>query len=356
MLIRKPFHYISCLLFAISALLFCSCDSILDARYGEFPELFDTKSAIVDETGLSPEEQQRRIEKLMAIDAEGVPPYTINSGDHVQIIVYNNSDLNINTVVTPDGYIGMVFCGQVRVAGLTMKEAAEKIEKELEKYIKNPAVGISPISISSETVSISGAVAKPGMYTISNGMRLADLYALAGGSSVRHFDGQDLDAADLVNSVFIRNSEFIEIDFKAAIERCERWDNILLRKGDYIYIAVRSESMVCLVGDVGRPHKRIWDNNLGLMELLTTGGWLHETHWRYAIIIRGGTANPHLYKVDILGILYGEKPNVMLEAGDVVYVPRDSISEFNVFVRKLMPTGSLISLYSGQPYIRDYVK
>ena len=137
------------------------------------------------------------------------------------------------------------------------------------------------------------------------------------------------------------------MDFSRAIEFGDRLNNILLRKGDYIYIAVRSESMVCLIGDVPNPHKRLWDNNLGLLELLTTGGWVNETYWPYAIIIRGGVSNPTMYKVDIDGILHGRKPNVMLEAGDVVYIPKDDISEYNVFVRKILPTAQLVNLLTS---------
>lgn len=338
--------FLSPALAAAGVLLLSACYDRLTSNYDEFPDLTDSTSAIVDETGLSQEDRERRLEKLKALDAEPEPKYTINAGDCVSIIVYNHSDLNITTTVTPDGFIGMVFCGQVHVAGLTLAEAAKEIETALSGYIKNPAVGISPQEIRSQTATIVGAVSHPGMYEISNGMRLVDLFAKAGGSSTRYYDGQDLDAADLRNSVFIRNGEVIELDFFKAIEEGDRWHNILLRKGDYVYIAIRSESMVCLIGDVNRPHKRLWDKNLGLLELLTTGEGVKETYWPYAIIIRGGIANPRLYKVDIDGILQGRRPNVMLEAGDVVYIPKDDISEYNVFIRKLMPTAELVNLIS----------
>jgi polysaccharide biosynthesis/export protein len=34
----------------------------------------------------------------------------------------------------------------------------------------------------------------------------------------------------------------------------------------------------------------------------------------------------------------------MLAPGDVVYLPKDDISEFNVFVNKLMPTAQLFNM------------
>ena len=107
--------------------------------------------------------------------------------------------------------------------------------------------------------------------------------------------------------------------------------------------------MVYVIGDVGSPRSMIWNKNLGLLEVLTESGWLKETYWRHAIIIRGGFANPRLFKVDLDGILHGRKGNVMVEASDVIYLPKDDISEYNVFVRKLLPTGQLINLLRSLP-------
>ena len=73
-----------------------------------------------------------------------------------------------------------------------------------------------------------------------------------------------------------------------------------------------------------------------------------DTHWKHVIIIRDGLANPKLYKVDVDGILAGKCRNVALKAGDIVYVPKDDLSEFNVFVKKLLPSAQLFSLIAGR--------
>ena len=170
----------SCYLLII--LLCCihsGCYNRWNSNYDEFPDLVSSRNAIVDEAGLSAEDRQRRIQFLEELAAEPEPEYRINAGDFVEIRVYNHDDLSIKTMVTPDGNIGMVFIGQVEVAGLTLQEASDKLESMLARYIKNPEVGISPQEIHSQTASIAGAVTHPGMYTISNGMRLADLFAKA---------------------------------------------------------------------------------------------------------------------------------------------------------------------------------
>ena len=239
----------------------------------------------------------------------------------------------------------MMFLGQVKIAGLTLEQAAKLLEEKLSQYIRNPEVGVSPYEIRSETVTITGAVVHPGMYTISHGMRLADLIAQAGGTATRFYDGQALEAADYEKSIFLRHDKIVPLDFQRAISTGQRPHNILLRKGDYIYIAPHEESMIYVVGDVKKPYRQIWHKHTTLLERLSAGGWVNETCWSHVIILRGGIAHPKMYKIDLDGILAGKKSNVRLAAGDIVYVPKDNISEYNVFVRKLFPTGQLINLF-----------
>ena len=332
-------------LLPLVALLFCGCyKNRLTENYDQIPELDASSNNAFIETTDNIEDEQKRIKILEDLDMEEAPTYTINAGDKIRIMVYNHEDLSASALVTPDGYIGLMFIGQIKVVGKTMQEVAEEIEEKLSDFIRNPKVGIFPYEIHSETVTISGGIVKPGMYSISNGMRLADLYALAGGGSTRLFDGQVVSAVNLSESILVRDNKIVPIDFERAISSGLRPDNILLRKGDYVYIASSDESMVYLIGDVKKPSRQLWSKNLGLLELLSNAGWVNETHWSHVIIIRGGIANPKMYKVDLDGILAGKKSNVYLASGDIIYLPRDDISEYNVFVRKLLPTGQLINL------------
>ena len=332
-----------------SVVLVTGCLQRSTTLYKSFPELEYDPNAVLEEGELDEAERQKQIEALKELERKHTLTYTINAGDVISIVVYDHGELNIQTKVTPDGYIGMVFVGQIKVEGMTLKEAGEALEKALEKYIRNPKVGISPVQILSENATIAGAINKPGMYTLSNGMRLADLFATAGGASIRRYDGKDLEAVDYEHSVFMRGEKQIFLDFNKAIKLGDRLHNVLLSKGDYIFLASKDNSMVYVIGDVGSPRSMIWNKNLGLLEVLTESGWLKETYWRHAIIIRGGFANPRLFKVDLDGILHGRKGNVMVEASDVIYLPKDDISEYNVFVRKLLPTGQLINLLRSLP-------
>ena len=334
------------LLCMAAAVLLAGCYGRTTRIYEDFPELnANLSTAILEEAKVSSGEQDERLREFLEHSSD-VLPYTINAGDFVSIVVYDHPDLTMPRVlVTPDGHIGMLFVGQVKVAGLTLGEAVNAIEEALSQYIINPKVCVLPIEVHSETVTIAGGVASPGTYSVSNGMRLADLFAQAGGSATRLVQGEVVDAADWDRSIIVRNGEVIPVDFLRAIQQGSLLHNILLRRGDYVYVATREESKVYLLGDVANPREMLWKKGLGLLETLATSGWVNETYWHHVIVIRGGLTNPRMYKVDLDGILQGKKPNVALESGDIVYVPHDDISEYNVFVRKLLPTGQLFDLF-----------
>ncbi len=308
----------------------------------------DDDSAIIDETGRDEETLARNRKRLMEIEMEEEPAYHMNAGDEIEIRVYDHPDLGMTTRIGPDGTVGFAFMGQVKLSGLTIAEGADAIRDGLAPYVKNPVVSITIKTILSETATISGSCAKPGVYQVSNSTRLADLYAMAGSSAARLFNGVTVDVADFEHSLIIRNGQILPVDFRKAIAEGDRLNNIRIRKGDYVFIAQRMESSVIICGEVRNPHKRLFEQGMGLIETLTAASWMTDLHWKHVIIIRDGLAHPKLYKVDVDGILAGKCRNILLKAGDIIYVPKDDISEYNVFVKKLLPTAQLFNLVTSR--------
>ena len=335
------------LLFAILAVGASGCYwGRLTHNYGSMVELNNAAddSAILEEAGRDVETQARNEKRLKELATDEEPVYKMNAGDEIELRVYGHDDLGMVTRIGPDGMVGIAFMGQVKLSGLSIADGAETIRAGLAPYIKNPVVSITVKEVVSETATIAGACTKPGVYGISNATGLADLYAMAGASAKRLFNGSDVDVADLEHSILVRKGEILPVDFRKAIDAGDPLHNVRIRKGDYIFIAQRMESSVTICGEVEHPHKRLYEPGMGLIETLTAAGWMKETHWQHVIIIRDGLANPRMYKVDVDGILAGRCRNVPLKAGDVVYVPRDNLAEYNVFVHKLLPTAQLINL------------
>lgn len=322
----------------------------LTSKFGDIPELGNIEDdAVIAEATTNDADAARIRMRLMELEMEEDPSYRMNAGDQIEIRVYDHPDLGMTTRIGPDGMIGFAFIGQVKLSGQTIAQGAECIREGLVPYVKNPVVSITILEVQSETATIAGSCAKPGVYGISNSTRLADFYAMAGSSANRLFNGVNVDVADLEHSILVRHGEILPVDFRKAIDSGDILNNVRIRKGDYVFIAQRMEASVIVCGEVKNPHKRMYEPGMGLVETLTAAGWVTETHWSHVIIIRGGLANPHYYKVNIDGIMAGKCNNVKLKAGDIVYVPKDNLSEYNVFVRKLLPTAQLVGLIA-QPF------
>ena len=334
--------------FLISLILLAGCyGDRWTGNYSDAMGNFDD-SAVLEESGQDEDSENARMEILQKLADEESQAYRINAGDKIDVRVYGHDDLSVTTKVSPDGSIGMVFIGQVEVAGRTISEARDAIESGLAPYVRHPVVGVTVLEVSSETITISGAAARPGLYSITSSSRLADAYAMAGGSAQRLFNGVDVDVADLEHSVVVRDGIVLPVDFQAAINGGDRLNNVKLRKGDYIFIAQRMESSITICGEVKNPHRRLYEPGMGIIEALSASGWMFESHWSHVIIIRDSLSDPKLYKVDVDGILAGKRKNIRLKPNDIIYVPKDNLAEYNVFVRKLLPTAQLFSLLTSR--------
>ena len=110
------------------AIFFAGCYDRYTGNFAEYPDINNLPSGVVDQAGLTEEDKRRQLEFLKQLDAQKEPVYRINAGDKISIRVYNHPDLIMESLVTPDGAIGVMFAGQVQVAGLTLEEASEKIK------------------------------------------------------------------------------------------------------------------------------------------------------------------------------------------------------------------------------------
>lgn len=70
------------------------------------------------------------------------PDYKIGPLDTLQVFVWQQEDLSRDVAVRPDGRITMPLIEDLTAAGKTPSELARDIEKELEKYVRDPIVTV----------------------------------------------------------------------------------------------------------------------------------------------------------------------------------------------------------------------
>jgi len=112
--------------------------------------------------------------------------YRLKGGDEVQLIVYEEEELNKTTTLTSTGEATFLLIGSINLNGLTLAEAGQAIEDAFKpNYLKKPKVTLDLITPADERVAVSGSVVAMGEVAIPQGGRLDILGAIsrAGGLS-----------------------------------------------------------------------------------------------------------------------------------------------------------------------------
>ena len=288
-------------------------------------------------------------EQLKKLHTPDTSPYKITPGDQFDITVYEHPELTVRQIiVSPDGFVSAPLIGPVKIGGLSLVEATEALKKQISQYIRKPLVSLIPIRINGYNFTIVGRVNVPGCYPISIGnTRLIDAVAMARGLSEGLFHGDTVELADLENAYISRDGRLLPVNFQKALLRGDPLHNIPLKNGDYIYIPSVMNSTVALLGQVGKPTYVGFKEGMTVLQALPYGGGLRETHSDEIKVIRGGLKNPVVYTVNVTKMQEGKIMDFPLQANDIVYVPADGISDWNVIVRKILPSLQGLSMLAG---------
>src|SRR6266576_381605 len=108
--------------------------------------------------------------------------YLLGPDDQLEISGPELNDVANKPIrIEGDGDIQVPLVGRVHVAGLTVQQAEQEINKALSKYIRDPQVVVSVAEMRSQPVSILGAVNTPGVHQVQGRKTLLEMLALAGG-------------------------------------------------------------------------------------------------------------------------------------------------------------------------------
>jgi polysaccharide export outer membrane protein len=129
-------------------------------------------------------ERERRLmdERRFLLSPEAQQTYRIGRGDLLDVEVFGLGDLSATAEVSAEGTVQLPLAGLVDVGGKTLSEVRAELTAGYAKYVKAPRVRVSIKEYHAHTVSVIGAVTKPGLYSLTReGQTLTELISLAGG-------------------------------------------------------------------------------------------------------------------------------------------------------------------------------
>ena len=247
--------------------------------------------------------------------------YQLGAGDVVRISVFQNPDLSLETRVSESGTITYPLIGEVKVGGLSPRDAEQLIASKLKEgnFVKRPQVNLTLVEVHGSQIAVIGLVNKPGRFPVeSANMRLSEAIAAAGGVA---------DAAGTGTAVVSGKRDGkpvrIETDIASLFLSDGGGQDPVLKAGDIVYVMTGNQ--VSIQGQVNRPGRYALESNkMHLSEVLTLAGGLTPDAADIAIVAGKRNGQTFRKEIDIPGLYLSDTQdqNLLIAAGDEVYVQK----------------------------------
>lgn len=288
--------------------------------------------------------------------------YYIGPSDVLDIKIEDAPELSQAYTVSVAGFIEMQVVGKLQAINKTPEQIAVSIREELIKadYLKRPRVSVNVAEYNSRTFFIHGSVHTAGAFKIRGKVTILDLIVLAGGMTDTHGPNAYIirrkrlaglttasgnqpsptpvqttgseattqntstttatsPAADL--SADNQDYEMITANIN-GLERGRFSQNILLQPGDVVNIPALN--VFFIGGEVNAPGQFPLKEGTSLRQAITLAqGTTFRAAKNRAVIFRGNTEDGKQLEIpiDVDAVMSGKKPDVLLQADDLVVIP-----------------------------------
>lgn len=191
--------------------------------------IFENKIAIHDRLAIEVYNLDEATNDSFSLDENGIPSDTPSTQKHSSMLpTYGKKGFLVNA----QGCVILPHIGSVRLKGLTISQAIQKLTKLYKKYIKNPYVTVELLN---QRVFVLGEVKKVSVIPISNEtMTIFEVLARSGGLT---------DFADRKNIKILRNINgkyrLTSVDLTNYLS-LSLPQNIILKRNDVVYVPPRS--------------------------------------------------------------------------------------------------------------------
>ena len=159
--------------------------------------------------------------------------YIVGPGDNINIIVWRNPEVSMSVPVRPDGKFSTPLIDELTASGKTSVEIAREIEKQLERYIRDPVVTVivtSFVGPYDQQIRVVGEAARPQALPYKLQMTALDVMIAVGGLT---------DFSDGNEAIILRSSEGgkqYSVRLRDLIRRGDISANVEMKPGDILII------------------------------------------------------------------------------------------------------------------------
>lgn len=247
----------------------------------------------------------------------------IKPGDVLDVTVFTSPaavpEFSEKILVAEEGRVSLPLLGPVSIGNVTVEAAQGEITRQyLDRGIyKNVQVNLLIAEYGlNHSVSVAGEVQRPGVFPVSNSMRLVDAIALAGGTTAR--------AGRHVYITRMSNASAVE-DIELADGNAPPARDVVLNAGDKVVL--ERTGTVYVTGDVNKPGGFVMDatGKLTVLQAIALAeGATPTAKLEAAKLIRNGPRGREELPLPLKSILENRGTDVMLRPDDIVFVPNST--------------------------------
>ena len=260
--------------------------------------------------------------------------YVVGPGDNLKFNIYGEEGMNdITARVDDGGYVQLPIVELVQVAGKTTREIQAELKDAYVGEFRTPWVTVELMESKSAPIYFLGEFREPGVRYVSGSTNILEAIALAGGLE---------EDAYLPGARLLRNDKICTVDLNALLRNGAFDQNVWMKSGDVIFAPRKEDMSVYVLGAVGSPQAIPFgaEGRTVLQALTMAGGPKAGSSYLQDVrIIRAFTpTRGELIVVDAAAMLSGRGMDFPLEPGDVVFVPRSALGDWNVALGEILPS------------------
>jgi polysaccharide export outer membrane protein len=284
------------------------------------------------------------IENQVFTEVSGVPEYIIGPGDILDVTLWRGlSPEKFEATVRPNGRISFGFIEDTKVADLTLSEIDNLFTEQMSKFVKQPRIDVLVKEYHSKSASIFGGISKvgifgdqrtgPGTYILKGKTTLLDLIIRAGGTA----DNAKLERVEVIR----RGGRKVMVNLARAIFEGDASQNLVVDNGDVVFVPLRADNRVFVVGEVNRQGSFIVDERVTVLQAISlAGGFTIDANERKVFVFRGAGSKTRVIIADLKNIMAtGDRTfDILVAHNDVIVVPISAIGKWNRWMDHLSPT------------------
>lgn len=307
------------------------------------------------------------------------PDYQVGPGDVLSIRVSGVREFDQTIRVSNSGRIRVPYVGIVYAAGRTTAEMEREIAEKIRDHelVNEPLVRVNVDQHRAQPVHIVGEVTVPGQFMITGEMYLLDLITRAGGLNATADEvallyrrgtsrpevtakigvsAEETEPAEAPASAPVvgegasspappaeapRDAQIISVNLDQLRDGSRPELNLQLQGGDVLYVPRRQGKTFYIIGDVRNPGAYIMPRRSGVsaaQAIVYAGGPLMTAKNSSGFLMRHDEQGVRqAFPIDFTAIIKGKKPDIPLQADDIIFIPTSAVKTIGVGMLNLVP-------------------